>query len=282
MRGETLPISTTPLVSIVTPSYNSAAFIEQTILSVAAQTYRNIEHIVVDGGSKDGTVDIIKRHGSTVTRWLSEPDSGQADALRKGFGLATGEIVAWINSDDVYPPDAVQAAVTGFSKSGADVVYGNRGLIDAAGQRIGERRLSPFLPYFSRRGILYGGFGVYQPASFWTRALYERVGGVDPSFKFAMDTDMFVKFAMWGAKFKFLRTELVNFRVHEMSKTSTIQDTARKEWSRIVSGVPGRPAAYKAAIRLVCRAWRMGYDVVDTGGRYQLGRMRDSRHRFVP
>ncbi|MBM3933413.1 MAG: glycosyltransferase [SAR202 cluster bacterium] len=270
-----------PLVSIITPSYNSAAFLEQTILGVAAQTYRNIEYIIVDGGSTDGTVDIIKQHAGTVTKWVSEKDGGQADALRKGLEMASGEILAWVNSDDVYPPIAVQTAVTALEKSGADVVYGNRGLIDADGRWLGERRLSPFLPYFSRRGMLYGGFGVYQPAAFWTKRLYDSVGGVDPTFRFAMDTDLFVKFALAGARFKFIRRELVYFRVHEASKTSTIKDTARKEWASISSYVPPRPAAYKLAVRSICRAWRLGYDIVDTGGRYQFGRLKD-KYRFVP
>ena len=271
-----------PLVSIVTPCLNSQSFLEETVLSVAAQTYSNIEYIVVDGGSTDGTLDIVKRHQDGISRWVSEEDEGQADALRKGFGMAHGEVLAWINSDDVYPRDAVAEAVRVLRESGADVVYGNRALISERGRRIGERRLSPFLPFFSRRGMLYGGFGVYQPAAFWTRDIYDRAQGIDPSYSFAMDTDLFTRFVMAGARFKFLRREMVEFRVHEGSKTSTALDVAREEWERISRGLPHRGAPYRWTIRLACRAWKALYQLRDTGGRYLVSRLLDKEYRFVP
>jgi glycosyltransferase involved in cell wall biosynthesis len=249
---------------------------------VERQTYANIEYIVVDGGSTDGTVDIIRGHEGAVTQWVSEPDDGQADALRKGFDMARGEILAWINADDIYPGDAVQSAVSALCDSDADVVYGNRSLMDARGQWIGERRLSPFLPFFSRQGMLYGGFGVYQPAAFWTHDLYQKVGGVDASFHFAMDTDLFTRFAVAGARFRFLRRTLVHFRVHEASKTSTASETARKEWLTIAEGLPQRSPFFRWAIRLTCRAWKVLYHLKDSQGRYLLGRVVDRRYRFVP
>jgi len=271
-----------PLVTIVTPSFNAAPFIEEAIASVARQTYSRIEHIVVDGGSTDGTAEIIERHSSELALWLSEPDDGQADALRKGFQMSSGTVLAWINADDVYPDDAVASAVMALTERRSDVVYGNRGLIDGDGARIGERKLTPFLPYFSRQGMMYGGFGVYQPAAFWTRDLYFDVGGVDPTFRFAMDTDLFVKFARAEAKFTFLPRELVLFRVHEASKTSTAKDTAQADWRRISESVPSRPAVYKWAVRLICRAWKVAYHLKTNGGKYLVYRFRDRRYRFVP
>ena len=271
-----------PLVSIVTVCYNSQAYLEETILSVAAQTYQNIEYIVIDGGSNDATLDIIGRHKDAISRWISESDDGQADALRKGFAMARGEIVAWINSDDVYPRDAVQAGVDALSHSSADVVYGNRVLIDADGRRLGERRLSPFLPYFSRRGMLYGGFGVYQPASFWTADVHRRAGGIDPSYQFCVDTDLFTRFVLSGARFEFLSRDMVLFRVHPDSKTSTLKGVARRERERIAGSLPRRSPVYRSMIKLACRAWKILFHVKDGHGRYLVGRLMDRKYGFVP
>ncbi len=271
-----------PLVTIVTPCFNSAAYIEQTIKSVASQTYSRIEHIIVDAGSTDDTIDIIKRNQNSVSLWVSEPDKGQADAIRKGFFMSSGEVLAWINADDVYPEDAVETAVNELLSDAVDVVYGNRGLIDSQGRRIGERRLTPFLANYSRQGMLYGGFGVYQPASFWRRDLYFDVGGVDSSFNFSMDTDLFVRFAMAGASFGFIPQELVKFRVHASSKTSSLQDVAREESRRISKSVPPRPFWYKWFVRMVCRSWKVFYHLKDNRGRYLFKLLTDRRYRFVP
>ena len=271
-----------PLVSIVTACYNSQAYLEETIASVVGQTYSNIEYIVVDGASSDGTLDIIKRHQNAISRWVSEPDEGQADGLRKGFDMSRGEVLGWINADDVYRDDAVEAAVSALLASSADVVYGNRALIDGDGRRIGERRLAPFLPFFSRRGVLYGGFGVYQPAAFWTRELYLKAGGLDTTYMFRMDTELFTRFVMADAAFKFLPRDLVSFRVHPNSKTTTIPEVARKEQERIARGLPRRSALYRSMIKLGCRVWKVAYHLKDTQGRYLVRRVLDKEYRFVP
>ncbi|MCH2320147.1 MAG: glycosyltransferase [SAR202 cluster bacterium] len=276
------PIDASPLVTLVTPAFNSRTYIEETIVSVACQTYPNIEYIVVDGGSTDGTIEIIERYSDDVALLVSEPDNGQADALRKGFRLSSGKVLAWVNADDVYPDYAVEVAVDALAKNDADVVYGNRGLIDQSGNRIGERRLTPFLPYFSREGMRYGGFGVYQPASFWTRETYFESREVDPTFQFAMDTDLFVRFAGRGAKFTFLPRELVHFRIHKASKTSTRKDEAQAEWLRISSSVQPRSLLYRWIIKMVCRVWKLVYHLRDSGGRYMWYLLRDKKYRFVP
>ena len=268
------PVGTArPLVSIVTPSFNSEAFIEQTILSVAGQTYPHVEYVVIDGGSTDRTVEIIRRHESSISRWLSEADRGQGDALRKGFALATGDILAWINSDDVYCTDAIERAVDALQRSGADVLYGNLPLIDGEGSAIGEWRRWPFLPFFSRRGLLYGGLQILQPASFWTRVVYERVGGIDPSYLHCMDAELMARFAMHGAKFRFVREDFAAFRLHPTSKTSTLKREMRAEVERLRNGLPMRNFLYRAAIRSVLRIWHILYDVRDGRGRYLLGRL---------
>ena len=248
-------------MSIVTPSLNSEAFIEQTILSVAGQTYPHVEYIVIDGGSTDRTVEIIQRHQSSISYWVSEADRGQGDALRKGFALATGDILAWINSDDVYPPDAIESAVDVLQKNGADFVYGNMATIDAAGRDTGVWRRWPFMPFFSRQGLLYEWFPISQPAAFWTRDIYERVGGIDPSYLHCMDADLKVRFALAGARFQFARKVLVAFRIHPASKTSTLQREMRAEVERIEAGLPKRGSLYKAMIRSVLAVWRVLCDL---------------------
>ena len=262
VEGHNSPVDTArPLVSIVTPSFNSEAFIEETILSVAGQTYPHVEYIVVDGGSTDRTVEIIERHDASISRWLSEADGGQGDALRKGFALATGDVLAWINSDDVYPPDAIEIAVDVLQKNGADFVYGNMATIDAEGLDTGVWRRWPFLPFFSRQAELYGGLRIFQPAAFWTRAIYERVGGIDPSYVHCMDADLKVRFALAGARFQFARNILVAFRIHPASKTSTLQREMRAEVERIEAGLPKRGVLYRTAIRSVLAVWRVLCDI---------------------
>ena len=265
-RRSRLGASAPPLVSIVTPSFNSEAFIEETILSVAGQTYPRVEYIVVDGGSTDRTVEIIRRHEESISRWVSEADGGQGDALRKGFALATGDVLAWINSDDVYPRDAVESAVGILQESGADFVYGNMATIDAAGRDTGVWRRWPFLPFFSRQGVLYEWFPVSQPAAFWTRDIYERVGGIDQSYLHCMDTDLKVRFALAGARFRFVRKVLVAFRIHPDSKTSTLQREMRVEVERIEAGLPKRGALYGTVIRSVLAVWRVLCDIRDGRG----------------
>jgi glycosyltransferase involved in cell wall biosynthesis len=271
-----------PLVSVITPSFQGAKFIEDTIVSIRDQSYERIEHIVMDGGSTDETAEIVARHADTVSRFVSEPDGGQADAIHKGFQLATGDVLCWLNADDTFATDAITASVAAMLKSGADVVYGDMSLIDEDGNKIGERRLSP-LPRFGRQqGFVMGTLGLYQPASFWTRELLEKVGGVDPSFQFAMDNDLFVKFAAAGASFWYTGKIVTNFRVHAGSKTSTMRDVAAQDQARIAARWPRRGAVYRQAIGAYHRAWKLGYHLSRGRFRYLYRRYADSQYRFVP
>ena len=192
---------------------------------------------------------------------MSEADDGQGDALRKGFALASGDVLAWINSDDIYPPDAIESAVDTLERSGADFVYGHMATIDAEGRDTGVWRRWPFLPFFSRQAELYGGLRIFQPAAFWTRAIYERVGGIDPSYVHCMDADLKVRFALAGARFQFVKKVLVAFRIHPASKTSTLQREMRAEVERIEAGLPKRGVLYRAAIRSVLAVWRVLCDL---------------------
>jgi glycosyltransferase involved in cell wall biosynthesis len=219
-----------PKISIVTPSYNQGRFLERTILSVLNQNYPNLEYIILDGGSTDDSVEIIKRYEKYLAYWVSEKDAGQADAIKKGFRQSTGQILAWLNSDDVYLSGTLYR-IAGVFKNIPDVgvVYGNVCLTDEEDRIIAERRLTPYMPHISRLGFLYGGFGISQSASFWTRDLYRRVGEINPDFVHCLDNDLFVRFALARAKFAFVREFFAGARMHRSSKTATLHHIAKKE-----------------------------------------------------
>jgi glycosyltransferase involved in cell wall biosynthesis len=224
-----------PRISIVTPSFNQGEFLERTILSVLNQNYSNLEFIIIDGGSTDGSVEIIKKYEHYLAYWVSENDNGQSDAINKGFQKSTGEILAWLNSDDVYLSNTLYSIAEVFRKrKSVEIVYGNRYIIDEHDNVISERRVTHYSAFMVTLGVLYGGFGVYQPASFWRRGTHEKVGGVDISLKFCMDTDLFIRFALSNSRFKFLREYLTAFRIHSSSKTSTIREVAKKEFNILI------------------------------------------------
>lgn len=183
-----------PLVSVITPSYNQAEFLEDTIQSVLAQDYPAIEYLIVDGGSTDGSVDIIKKYNSQLTWWVSEPDEGQASAINKGMARAQGEIVAWLNSDDLYLPGAVGEAVTSFQENPqASMVFGNAITIDAKGTPL--KKL--IFPSWGLEDLI--GFRIIcQPAVFIRRDAYERVKGLDLKYHFMLDHQLWIRIASLG------------------------------------------------------------------------------------
>jgi glycosyltransferase involved in cell wall biosynthesis len=179
-----------PLVSIVTPTLNQGAFIAQTIRSIQAQTYGNHEHIVVDGGSTDDTIDTLRRYeGRYALRWTSEPDGGMYDAVNKGLRGARGEILAYLNSDDLYLPWTLEVVVEAFRKRpDADLVFGDLLHID---ETSGIQRLVWQMPFdldFVKR---VGSLG--QPAVFWRRDVYRELGGFDDSLRYVADCDFWIR-----------------------------------------------------------------------------------------
>jgi glycosyltransferase involved in cell wall biosynthesis len=180
-----------PLVTIVTPSYNQAAFLEDTLRSVLAQDYPAIEYMVIDGGSTDGSVEIIRRYADRLAGWVSEPDQGQASAISKGFARASGDILAWLNSDDLYLPGAVSAAVKVFqTRSEAGLVYGNAITIDAQGRPLNRLDFTNYdlVDLLSFRIIC-------QPSVFMRRRAYEQAGGIDPAYHFMLDHHLWIRIA---------------------------------------------------------------------------------------
>ena len=201
-----------PLVSVITPSYEQARFLEETIRSVEAQDYPHVEHVVVDGGSSDGTLDVLRRHPGV--RWISEPDEGQAHALNKGLAMAQGEIIGWLNSDDLYLEGAVARGVDALERSGAAMVYANLIEIDEAGAEIGRQKAR--LP--NQRRQLLGRNSIPQPTIFVRRAAVDAVGGLDPTYHYAMDYELWLRI---GARFpiEYVDDWWAAFRRHPASKT---------------------------------------------------------------
>jgi len=178
-----------PLVSIVTPSFNKGPYIEETIQSIQNQSYTNIEHIVIDGGSTDGTLEILKKYEGRIS-WISEPDHGQSDAINKGWKRAKGEIIAYLNADDTYTPDAVMTAVSYLNEhSDVDLVYGDGILTDENGKFIRTYRAGEF----SMRDLIYCRDNILQPALFFRKAVYDLIGGIDESLNLAMDLDYWIR-----------------------------------------------------------------------------------------
>lgn len=273
-----------PTISIVTPSYNQGRFLERTIRSVVNQDYPALEYIIVDGGSTDGSVEIIKKYEKHLACWISEKDDGQSHAIRKGFDRATGKILAWLNSDDIYMPGTLLRVGRVFrDEPDVGIVYGNKYLVDEWDQIIGERRLTPFIPHLSKLGLLYGGFGIYQPAAFWAKALYDRVGGIDASFKFTMDTELILRFALTRAQFRFLREYFTGFRIHPDSKTSTIRQIAGEEKQILRSRHrQHRSRLLALACPTLVRAARVAIHVVQGDAVYLLKRKLTGDLAWVP
>jgi glycosyltransferase involved in cell wall biosynthesis len=221
--------STLPLVSIVTPSLNQAGYLEATIQSVLSQDYPRLEYIVIDGGSRDGSLEIIRRYADRLAYWSSEPDSGQTEAINKGLERAQGEILAWLNSDDVYFPGAVREAVE-FLENHREVgmVYGDAHYIDETGMPVGLFPARQTNLQRLRRGFVH----IPQQASFFRGSLWRLVGALDPSFYFAMDYDLWVRIASLSP-LQYLPRTWAGFRLHRDAKTLAAAERCWPEMIRV-------------------------------------------------
>ncbi|MEW5798819.1 MAG: glycosyltransferase family 2 protein [Bacteroidota bacterium] len=179
-----------PKISIVTPSFNQGEYLEQTICSVLDQQYPNLEYFIFDGGSTDGSVDIIKKYGSQLTYWVSEKDRGQADAVYRGFEMSTGDIVAWINSDDFYLPGAFKKVAAMFaSHRNAEMIVGAHTVVDERGVVV--ERYAAYNQDFD--SLLLFGQRIPQMSTFLKREVFFAVGGFDRTLQFAFDYDLFLR-----------------------------------------------------------------------------------------
>lgn len=207
-----------PKISIVTPNLNGEAFLEETILSVLGQNYPNLEYIVIDGGSTDRSVEIIKKYEDCLTYWISEPDNGLYDALQKGFEKSTGEIMTWINSDDILHVHSFKTVNETFEKY--YFIHWITGLcsqIDENGRNIGANNILKW----SRLDYLMGNYKfIQQEGTFWKRDLWEKAGSyIDKSFKLAGDYDLWNRFFLFEKLYS-INSILASFRVRKTNQLS--------------------------------------------------------------
>lgn len=242
-------------ISLVTPVLNQAEFIGQTLESVLSQGFPGLEYIVMDGGSKDGTTTIIDKYRDQLTYWESAKDNGQSDAINRGFAHTSGDILGWLNADDLLLPGTLDYIANFFEMNPSiDVVYGNRIVINADGNDIGRWVLPPH----SDRILSWIDY-VPQETLFWRRNLWDRVGGnVDTSFQFAMDWDLLVRFRDCGARFSHLPLYISAFRVHPAQKTfAQMDDIGIREMNiiraRCLGYIPSKMAIRIAVMPYVLR-----------------------------
>lgn len=221
-----------PKISIVTPSYNQAQFLEKTLLSVLNQNYPNLEYIIIDGGSTDGSVEIIKKYEKYLAYWVSEPDRGPAHAINKGFKRATGDIYAWIGSDDLYLPD-VCLRISKIFVCNPSLVYGNAYAIDRHGDILFEIRQVKYTRLFTKNILKAGFFSVLQPSIFWKSSVFKSIGGLDESLKVAFDNDVIIKSFMRAKKVIHIKDFVVCNRVYPERKSWALRHIGLEEMQKI-------------------------------------------------
>jgi glycosyltransferase involved in cell wall biosynthesis len=223
------PLSPTPLVSIIMPSFNQGRFLEASIRSVLEQDYPKIEFIIVDGGSKDESLAIIKKYQDRLAWWVSEKDKGHADGLNKGFAHAHGEVLAWLNSDDTYMPGAVREAVA-FLQDHPQVgmVYAGARLIDDQDQPIGQFSAKQT----DYRSLLRGSVHIPQATTFWRADLWRQVGALDLSLYYAFDYDLWVRLAK-VSEIHYIPRLWASFRIHSQGKTILADDRCYPDMIRV-------------------------------------------------
>ncbi|MDP3051693.1 MAG: glycosyltransferase family 2 protein [Eubacteriales bacterium] len=243
-----------PRISVITPSFNQGDYLEETILSVLNQNYPNLEYIIIDGGSTDQSLDIIRKYEKYLTYWISETDQGQAHAICKGFGQSNGEILAWLNSDDLYLPNSLNRIAQAYNRyPQCSFYYGHCLLIDK--DTLIKRDLYTYeMDYVS---YLIDQGNLFQGACFWKREIYDKYGPINIDLQFAMEYQLFDLFFMYE-KPKFINEFVAAFRVHERAKSTLLKEVGISELTAI-RGVPScdriTPAFFKAK-----RYWRLCID----------------------
>jgi glycosyltransferase involved in cell wall biosynthesis len=244
-------------ITIITPSFNQAAFLEQTIRSVLDQNYPNLQFGIVDGGSTDGSVEIIERYRDQLAFAIVEPDRGQVDAINKGFRRAVsrpGDVIGWLCADDTLLPGALDVIAAQFADPDTHWIAGACRVTDAQGCTIETQR--PFGD-FSLAGILLrpDGLLIPQPGVWWRQRLLDRVGLLDPSLHYALDFDLWCRFAADGCRPRIIGRELATYRLHEQSKTCSQRDGFLRE-HLVIEQRHGRRLPLPLRLRLTLR---LGY-----------------------
>lgn len=210
-----------PLISIVTPSYNQAVYLEETIRSILLQGYPNLEYMIFDGGSNDKSIEIIKKYEPWLDYWISESDRGQSHAINKGWKKSTGDILAWLNSDDVYQRGIFSKVAEVSSKTAVGITYGDCDIINTKSEYVGTYKAPmPSLRFFRRLWSCWKGeYNISQPATFFDRKLLERTGYLKEYYHYAMDYDLILRSSVKG-NFNFINETLAKFRRYPENKSS--------------------------------------------------------------
>ncbi len=221
-----------PRISIITPSFNQAAFLERTILSVLGQDYPNLEYIVIDGGSSDGSVDIIRKYENRLAFWVSEPDHGQAHAINKGLRRATGDWMAWQNSDDIFYPSAFFRVAGVIQKNPEiDFIVGDIILIDENDTVL--RPMCYVKPTY--KSLLAEGMVLTNQAAFWKRKIHDEIGFLDENLHYGFDYEWFLRILKHTDKSYHIPNFIGALRYHQDTKTSLKQTCFEKEYAQIIN-----------------------------------------------
>jgi glycosyltransferase involved in cell wall biosynthesis len=217
--------------SIIIPSYNQGQFIERTILSILNQSFLNFELIIIDGGSNDNTTEILRKYDSKISYWVSEKDEGQSDAFNKGFERATGDVIGWINSDDIYYPDAFSKAAAFFEMDAeTDALFGNYDFIDENDSIIHSKKEIVFDPetaYWTKK------CNHANVAGFFKKTCFLKSGLLNPNLHFAMDYDLYLRFGLDGLNFRQMKTPFGAYRIHTTSKSASLNPKMLAEVEKV-------------------------------------------------
>lgn len=244
-EGRTATGLDAPRITVVTPSYNQADYLEETLRSVLLQGYPALEYIVIDGGSTDGSVGIIEKYAPWLSAWCSESDRGQSHAINKGFERSSGEIMGWINSDDILYPGALLAAAEGLRD--AELFLGGMVKVRREGSGYVEvKRSTPFQgqPIHPVRILTDGprhAFHFYQPSLFWKRDIWEGAGPLDESYHYVMDVEWCNRALARGARVSLSERPLARFLLHDESKSVALEERFSAEWFRMYVNLARRP-----------------------------------------
>lgn len=247
-------------ITVVTPSYNQCQFLEETIESVLSQGIQDLEYIIMDGGSTDGSVEIIKKYAKHLAYWQSQKDGGQTHAINAGFARATGDVLCWLNSDDRYMPGALALAEREFSADPRlQLLYGDYILSYPGDREVLKPKIS-----FDFNICLHAYLMIPQASSFWTASLFRKIGGLNPEFQFAFDYDFFLRAGYelrnQPASIKHVHQYLSKFRVHDASKSVSQIPIFSIEGKRIKKQFGVSPIRWRRKLRanyeLARAVWR--------------------------
>lgn len=238
--------SSLPKITVVTPSYNQGRFLEQTINSVLSQNYPNLEYIVMDGGSTDESVDIIRKYESSLKYWQSRKDKGQSDAINQGFTHASGDILCWLNSDDYFMPGTLHRVASLIKTGVPHIVSGETiYLMEADGTKINSNAV-----YKSKNYALGVYCYIIQPSTFWTKETWQKMGPLSAELHFGFDWEWFLKAQKAGIEFDFFSETFSVYRIHDSHKTGSGGEKREQELIKIMEQYAGKREA--EAFRFFC------------------------------